>query len=375
MRKQRTPVSSGVLVGALVVSRAQVLDLDRLVIPLLLLVVARVLLVAGCLGLALCRLGCMILRVVSTFYRAHRDVLVLAGPVARTERRQPRFRRGMTSMKSILVPVEDHDGMEPVLKLAVLVARRFSATIEGVPLGPDIAEMVAADFSMSGVIFDDRTRRAFLRDAGTTFEGFMDRAGVPRRGDAEPLSPSFGWSGEALVSPSSIGEIGRAYDLVVVGRPGSASHQPRRSTLEAALFDSGRPLLIVPPKMPATCGDTVAIAWNGSSETARTLAFALPLLVRARDVAILAVPGLRLPGPAEADIARNLRRHGVPARVIPVAEEGRTPARAFLEAASVLGADLIVKGGYTQSRIRQMFFGSVTADILAQADLPVFMAH
>ena len=82
-----------------------------------------------------------------------------------------------------------------------------------------------------------------------------------------------------------------------------------------------------------------------------------------------------MPGPAEADIARNLRRHGVPARVIPVVEEGRTPARAFLEAAAALGADLIVKGGYTQSRIRQMFFGSVTADILAQAELPVFMAH
>ena len=278
-------------------------------------------------------------------------------------------------MKSILVPVEDHDGMEPVLQLAVLAARTFAATVEGLPLGSDIAEMVVADFSMSGVIFDDRTRRAFLHEAGTNFEGFMDRAGVPRRGAGGSVAPSFGWSGDSLVSPSALGEIGRVYDLIVVGRPGTTSHEPRRSTLEAALFDSGRPLLIAPPKMASTCGDTIAIAWNGSSETARTLAFALPLLVRARDVAILAVPGLRLPGPGEADIARNLRRHGVPARIISVAEEGRTPARAFLEAATSLGADLIVKGGYTQSRIRQMFFGSVTADILAEADLPVFMAH
>ena len=277
-------------------------------------------------------------------------------------------------MKSILVPVEDHDRMDGVLGLAVLFARTFDATIEGVPLGPDIAEMVAADFSMSGVIFDDRTRRAFLRDAGTTFEGFMRQAGVPRR-DAVADGPSFGWSGDTLVPPSAIGEFGRVFDAIVVGRPGSASHEPRRTTLESALFDSGRPILVSPPRAPTTCASTIAIAWNGSSETARTLAFALPLLTRARDVAILAVQGLRLPGPAEADVVRNLRRHGVPARVIQVAETGRSPARTFLDAAANLGADLIVKGGYTQSRLRQMFFGSVTADILAEADLPVFMAH
>lgn len=278
-------------------------------------------------------------------------------------------------MKSILVPVEDHDRMEGVLALAVLYARTFAATIEGVPLGPDVAEMVAADFSMSGVIFDDRTRRAFLRDAGTTFESFMETAGVPRRDAAGAEGPSFGWRGETLMPPATIGELGRVFDLVVLGRPGSTSHEPRRATLEAALFDSGRPILVAPPKGPSTCATTIAIAWNGSSETARTLAFALPLLTRARDVAILAVPGLRLPGPAEAEVMRNLRRHGVPARVIEVAGGARSPARTFLDAAASLGADLIVKGGYTQSRIRQMFFGSVTADILAEAELPVFMAH
>ena len=43
--------------------------------------------------------------------------------------------------------------------------------------------------------------------------------------------------------------------------------------------------------------------------------------------------------------------------------------------AAELGADLMIKGGYTQSRIRQMIFGSVTSDILAEASLPVFMSH
>ena len=86
-------------------------------------------------------------------------------------------------MKSILIPVEDHDRMEGVLETALAFAQKFDSHLEGIPLGPDIAEMVAADFSMSGVIFDDRTRREFLRNASEIFEGFMTRKRVPRRSD------------------------------------------------------------------------------------------------------------------------------------------------------------------------------------------------
>ena len=100
-------------------------------------------------------------------------------------------------MRSILVPVEDHDRMEGVLETALVFARRFESYVEGIPLGPDIAEMVAADFSMSGVIFDDRTRREFLRNAAETFEGFMTRRAVPRRSDTTQ-GPSFGWMIEEM---------------------------------------------------------------------------------------------------------------------------------------------------------------------------------
>ena len=277
-------------------------------------------------------------------------------------------------MKSILIPVEDHERMEGVLETALVFARGFDSYLEGIPLGPDIAEMVAADFSMSGVIFDDRTRRAFLRHAAEAFEGFMARKGVRRRSD-DVKGPSFGWMGEALVSPTSVGEYGRVFDLIVVGRPGAASNEPHRSTLETALFESGRPLLIAPPEPATTIGTVIAIAWNGSSETARSIAFAMPLLKQARDVPVLAVPGLRLPGPSDAQLARALQRDGIPARVVEVAEDTRSPGRTLLAAAADLGADLMIKGGYTQSRIRQMIFGGVTSDILAEAMLPVFMAH
>ncbi len=277
-------------------------------------------------------------------------------------------------MKSILMPVEDHALMEPAMQVALNLARAFDSYIEGVAVGPDIAEFVAADFALSGVVLDDRTRRDFVDHSRALFEGFMAAHHVERaREDA--ARPAYGWSGEALISDTGVGEYGRVFDVIAVGRPGPGLRLPRKSTLEAVLFESGRPVLIAPPEPPATLGERIAIAWNGTTDTARTIALAMPLLKRAQDVVILTVPGPALPGPSDEQLARSLRRHAVPARVGLVGEAGNSPAAALLETAAVLGADLLIKGGYTRSRLRQLFFGRVTSEILAEANLPVFMAH
>jgi nucleotide-binding universal stress UspA family protein len=278
-------------------------------------------------------------------------------------------------MKAILIPIEDHGLMNSVLETALLVGHKFGSYLEGIALGPDIAEMVAADFSLSGVVLDDRTRRDYLALSRQKFQGFMiaNKVSPPQEGS---LKPSYGWFGEKLVSDNGIGEYGRVFDAILVGQPGSGAQQPRRSTLEAALFESGRPVIIAPPHPPATLGERIAIAWNGSTDTARTIAFALPFLVKAQDVIVLNVPAARFPGPSEEQVAKSLRRHGIRARVVPVPETSKASAgTALLETTASLYCDLLIKGGYTQSRLRQLIFGSVTSQILAEAQVPVFMAH
>ncbi len=276
-------------------------------------------------------------------------------------------------MKSILIPVEDHLLMGAVMETAVLLARAFNSYIEGVAVGPDIAEFVAADFALSGIVLDDRTRRDFVDHSRRTLETFMAAQRIERPRDGLDVA-SFGWCGDTLVSDTGVGEYGRVFDVIAVGRPGPGPRLPRKSTLEAVLFESGRPVLIAPPQPPQSLGERIAIAWNGTTDTARSIAFAMPLLARAQDVVILTVPGPALPGPSDEQLARSLRRHGAPARVGRVGE-GDTPAAALLAAAAGLGADLLIKGGYTRSRLRQLIFGKVTSEILAEANLPVFMAH
>jgi nucleotide-binding universal stress UspA family protein len=277
-------------------------------------------------------------------------------------------------MKAILIPVEDHSAMESVLETSLLFAQKFGSYMEGAALGPDLAEMVAADFSLGGVIFDDRTRRELLDHAYARFETFMLAHSI-KRYDERSQAPSFGWTGDALISDNGIGEYGRVFDVIAVGRPGNGLQAPRKATLEAALFESGRPLLIAPPGAPKKLGECILIAWNGSSETARTVAFAMPLLLAAQDVPIVMIPGTRLPGPSDEQLAKSLRRHGIRARTVPICDGSKTQGGAVLDTAAALGADLLIKGGYTQSRLRQMIFGSATGQILAEANLPIFMAH
>jgi len=192
-------------------------------------------------------------------------------------------------------------------------------------------------------------------------------------GDGE--APSYAWTRDTLVSDNGVGEYGRVFDIIAVGRPGAGPQQPRKSTLEAALIESGRPLLIAPPRAPAQLGECIAIAWNGSSETARSVAFAMPLLKMAKDVPVFSIPGSTLPGPNEEQLVENLKRHGVAARAVSAHTTAKTPGLAVLVTARSIGADLLIKGGYTQSRLRQMIFGGATSQILAEANLPVFMAH
>jgi nucleotide-binding universal stress UspA family protein len=147
------------------------------------------------------------------------------------------------------------------------------------------------------------------------------------------------------------------------------------SALEAALFESGRPILIAPPTPPDKIGEVVVVAWNGSTETARTIALAMPFLVKAQQVLVLSVEEGMVPGPSGADVVQNLIRNGVAAKKKQIQASGRPPGRAMLDEAAAAGADLLVKGAYTHSRLRQMIFGGATSHILSHAEVPVFMAH
>ncbi len=271
-------------------------------------------------------------------------------------------------MKSILVPVQNHNSMPAVLETAALAGTHLDAIVTGAPLRT-IQFQVAGAEPIVAVSFpppsqnDDET----ISQAKTLFA-----EKIAARLQKDDLLP---WRGEMAIDDISLGYIARVYDLIVLGRPSAEQFGARMSTLESVLLDSGRPVLIAPPETPSLFGQNIVISWNCSTEAARTLAFAMPLLHKADEVSVLTVEEASVQGPSGEEVCRNLEANGITARNYVVSAGGLKPGAVILSKIKELGCDLLIKSAYTQSRLRQMIFGGATSHILANADLPVFMAN
>jgi nucleotide-binding universal stress UspA family protein len=172
---------------------------------------------------------------------------------------------------------------------------------------------------------------------------------------------------------------GRASDLVVLGQGEDASDTVVRGLAGQVLMDVGCPVLVVPSA--GTFDEKTMhalVAWDGSREAAVALHAALPALRRTARVTLLSLlhpgqSGATLPL-AVPEMIQFLLRHGVQA----VAQSEVTEisvADALLSRAADLGADLLVMGGYSHSRLRERMLGGVTRQILSQMTLPVLIAH
>ncbi len=267
--------------------------------------------------------------------------------------------------------------MASALDTALLLARKFDSLIEGFPLRPAVADLVAMDpdsgLTMVAVKENDAE---MMRQAEMLFRAFMEGHGVPLHGGDGKTALSFSWLKDAPSGHDFVGSYGRVFDMIVLARPGDEWQSPSMITLESALFESGRPVLIAPPTSPHTLATNVLVAWNNSTEQARTMADAMPLLRLAERITILTVEGATVAGPNGEQMARSLRLNGLAAETMTIKPAGKKSAgETILAKAEELGCDLIVKGAYTQSRLRQMIFGGTTRHILANAKLPLLMAH
>jgi nucleotide-binding universal stress UspA family protein len=281
-------------------------------------------------------------------------------------------------MKSILAVVAD-GGAGPVLTAALTVARRFDSHIVGLhAVTTEYAVVFGGEmgFSISSEVDRTLEREGQERrdQARRIFHQVMAEQGVPVGSMADEAVPSAEWREEEGRQNALVGALGRVFDLTVVEQPTKLASLTE-ATLEDALFESGRPVLMTPPATPATIGNTVLVAWNGSTETARTIAMAMPFLRDAEHVHVVSVEGGMTPGPSAEDLARTLRRRGATTSWRHVPARGRTPGAIFLDEATASGADLMIKGAYTQSRLRQMIFGGATRHIIMEAKIPVLMAH
>lgn len=169
----------------------------------------------------------------------------------------------------------------------------------------------------------------------------------------------------------------RHADAMVVPQPDRRIVGDAGALAEYLVMESGRPVVIVPSAGDfAGVARHVVCAWNGTRESARAVADALPLLRRAEKVSILSVDPKgaerRMPG---ADVALHLARHGVTAEASTTYADGLGVGDALLSRIADLGADMLVMGAYGHSRAREAVFGGATRDVLDRMTVPVLMSH
>ncbi|MEC8116501.1 MAG: universal stress protein [Pseudomonadota bacterium] len=186
------------------------------------------------------------------------------------------------------------------------------------------------------------------------------------------LPDRFQFEADLITSVYTAGEVARVFDATVVSK--DDRYQDWRLVFETALFEGGRPVFLVPPDWHRASGETIAVAWNRSTETARLIGQSLDIMRAAKAVHVIEVEDWAVPGPDGEQLVAHLARQGIAAQRCTVADNAG-PGAAILTAAYEVRADLLLKGAYTQSRLRQMIFGGATSAVIADATIPVLFAH
>jgi nucleotide-binding universal stress UspA family protein len=174
------------------------------------------------------------------------------------------------------------------------------------------------------------------------------------------------------------GQFARRFDLSIVGQANPDVVGPQNLVIEAALFQSGRPVVVVPyiQKTGLTL-DRVLMCWDAGSQAARAIADALPFLHRAKaiEVVTVATEPLKSHDVPGADIARHLARHDLKVDLKRIVRGGVDVADTILSYAADVSADFIVMGGYGHSRLREVILGGTTRGLLSSMTIPTLMSH
>lgn len=285
-------------------------------------------------------------------------------------------------IKTILVPVDGTDTAKQVLQNALSVCRGLSAHVEVLHVRADSKNAVPLlGEGMSGAMIEEMIdladKEADLRaeKARAIFDEAIRQYEIPIIDTPETDGPSVAWIDRTGREDEVTAQLGRLADLIVVGRPTPETDVSSRMTLNAAIRETGRPVLVVPPGQPKPLGKKIAIAWNGSAEASRSVRLAMPFVEAADEVFIFTAEGGATRAIAADELANYLAWHGIRARTRTFEIADRVGGEELVRECDQVGADLLMMGAYTQSRVRQLIMGGVTSHVLSCADLPVVMAR
>ncbi len=290
-------------------------------------------------------------------------------------------------LKSILILFQPNDEGSAVLKVAINLTKKLKAHLNVIYAHRFTPSSLQDPHGEMRRFLDDQTYQSLLKkrdahideekiEAHDLFKRIIEELGIQEvENPSIETVPSVSWDHFNSNEHDALFAQGGLNDLIVLGYGSDSLEDFNRRTIELALFNSHRPVLIAPSKANGTAGENIMIGWNRSAQSCVALSTALPILQTAKNIEIFSIDTGAKQGPSVQEAVQYLAFRGVKSVLHEVPRTPPHVGEIILDRAKEINADLLVMGAYSHNRVREMILGGVTQHILDHAELPVMMVR
>jgi nucleotide-binding universal stress UspA family protein len=275
-------------------------------------------------------------------------------------------------MRNILLPFEYIETIPHLIDCAVSLAKKYNSSVSGVAIHQRIDSFIAQEGS---IVFDSLHHDENKEEAIKYKERFIDHINALKKSDSDLSELKYKWLSEELENQKYLGDLSRVYNVVIISRPYQELQSASLSSIQTILFDGGRPVMLIPMNKQIDIGREVVISWNCTTESSRAVFAALPILKKANNVTILTVEKVITDGPSGEQVSELLSSHGIDSQPVTISGDEKKIGDAILDFSKSVDADLIVKGAYTQSRLREIIFGGATRHLMLHSEIPIYLVN
>ena len=275
-------------------------------------------------------------------------------------------------MRNILLPFEYIETIPHLVDCAVSLAKKYNSSVSGVAIHQRIDSFIAQEGS---IVFDSLHHDENKEEAIKYKEKFMDHINTLKKSDSDLSDLKYKWLSEELENQKYLGDLSRVYNVVIISRPYQELQSASLSSIQTILFDGGRPVMLIPMNKQIDIGKEVVISWNCTTESSRAVFAALPILKKANNVTILTVEKVITEGPSGEQVSELLASHGIDAKPVTISGDEKKIGDSILDFSKSVDADLIGKGAYTQSRLREIIFGGATRHLMLHSEIPIYLVN
>lgn len=276
-----------------------------------------------------------------------------------------------TKLVRILLPIGQQGTTESCLQAAFSLARDFASRLEVLHLCPAAWQRLPYASEISPFYSEEVLDicRGQVSAEQSDAKAWFAKAVSAQSGASADFECIEGFPATTMAARA------RVADLSVVPSIAALDDEFWTSVRDAALFQSGRPVLVIPKETPNRFSDTVIVAWKDSVESVRAVTAAAPFFAKAKRIVLLSVAEGDKDDPSLASMADYLALAGLKVEASRIALKFDTVGEALLHEASETPGTLLVMGAYGHWRWREWVFGGVTQELLRDTVVPVLMAH